>query len=65
MSLPYGYVKKIFLEPEFQHKGINKRKNANSQQNLEVFLASTDSENRIILILHRKGQKIFGQNCPY
>ena len=33
------------------------KKNANSQQNLVVFLTGTDSENKTIKILHRKGQK--------
>ena len=47
---------KLFLETEFQHKEINKRKNANSQQNLAVFSAATDSENVMIQILHGKGQ---------
>ena len=35
-----GHVTKLFLESECQHKG-NKRKNANSQQNLTVFSAAT------------------------
>ena len=38
-------------------KEINKRKNANSQQNLAVFWAATDSENIIIQILHGKKDK--------
>ena len=37
-------------------KGISKRRNANSQQNLGGFSAAADSENKIIQILHRKGQ---------
>ena len=37
-------------------KEINKRKNADSQQNLAVFSAATDSENIINQILHGKGQ---------
>ena len=37
-------------------KKIKKRKKANSQQNLAVFSAATDSENIIIQILHEKGQ---------
>ena len=48
MSPTYGYVTKLLLESEFQHKEINKRKNANSEQNLAVFLAGTDSENKSI-----------------
>ena len=49
MTPTYGYVTKLFLESEFQHKG-NKQteKNANSQQNLAGFLAGTDSENKNI-----------------
>ena len=34
-----------------------KERNANSQQNLAVFLTGTDSENKIIKLLHRKGKK--------
>ena len=55
----YGRVAKLFLESEFQRKGnkeTKKRKNTNSQENLAVFLAATDSEIIIIQILHRKGQ---------
>ena len=37
MSLTYGYVTKLFLESEFQHKANKQTKNANSQQNLAVF----------------------------
>ena len=48
MSPTFGYVTKLFLESEFQHKGNKKRKHANSQQNLAVFLAGTDSENKNI-----------------
>ena len=44
MSPTYVCVTKLFLESEFQHKG-DKRKNVNTQQNLAVFLAGTDSEN--------------------
>ena len=46
----YGYVTKLFLESEFQHKGTKQKKkkkkrkkeNANFQQNLAVFLVGTD-----------------------
>ena len=34
-----------------------KKKNTNSQQNLVVFLAGTHSENKIIYLLYRTGQK--------
>ena len=47
MSPTYGYVTKLFLELEFQHKGNKRMKNLNSQQNLAVFLAGTDSENKL------------------
>ena len=33
-------------------------KNVNSQPNIAVFSAAIDSENKIIQILHRNGQKI-------
>ena len=62
MSPTYGYVKKKTFRIGIP---TQKLKNASSQQNLGVLLAGTDSENRIILILHRKEQKIFGQNCHY
>ena len=49
MSPTYWYVTKLFLESEFLHKGNKQmRKNANPQQNLAVFLAGTDSENKLI-----------------
>ena len=57
MSPTSRHVIKLFLELNSNTKEINKRKIANSQQNLVVFLARTDSENKIIEILHRKGQK--------
>ena len=47
MSPTYGHVAKLFLESKFQHKGIKQMKNANSQPDLAVFLARTDSENKI------------------
>ena len=57
MSPTYGHVTKLFLELECQHIGNKQMKKVNSQQNLAVFLAGTDSENKIISILQRKGQK--------
>ena len=62
MSPTYGHVTKLFLELEFefQNKGNKqpkKKENAISQQNLAVFLAGIDSRNKIIEMLHRKGQK--------
>ena len=53
----YGHETKPFLESEFQHKGNKPTENANSQQNLVVFLGGTDSENKFILILHSNGHK--------
>ena len=45
MLLTYGYVTILFLERNSNTKEINKKKkNANFQQNLAVFLAGTDSE---------------------
>ena len=40
--------KNIFQNQNSNTKEINKRKEANYQQNLAVFLAVTDSENKII-----------------
>ena len=51
-----GMWQNYFLESEFQYKGNKQTKNANSQQNLAVFLAATDSKNIIIQILLGKGQ---------
>ena len=60
MSPTYGHVTELFLESEFQHKGNEQTKNANSQQNIAVFSAAIGSENEIIQILHRKKN---GQTC--
>ena len=57
MSPTHGHVTDLFLELEFQHKGNKKIKNVNSQQNIAVFSIAIDSENKIIQLLHRKGQK--------
>ena len=43
-------------------KQINKQKNSNFLQNLAVFLAGTDSENKIIYILHTKRQNNIWKN---
>ena len=48
MSPTYGYVTKLFLDSEFQHRGNKHTKNTNSQQNLAGFLTGTDSENKDI-----------------
>ena len=65
MSPIYGYVTKLFLESEFQNKGINKRKKLNSQQNL-AFSWQEQIQKIILLNTTQKGQKkIFGQNCHH
>ena len=51
-----GMWQNYFQNRNSNTKEINKRKKANSQQNLAVFSAATDSENIIIQILHGKGQ---------
>ena len=48
ISPTYGHMAKLFLESEFQCKGNKQTKKPNSQQNLAVFSAATDSE--IIII---------------
>ena len=54
-----GMWQNYFLESDSNTKEINSRKkNANSQPNIAVFSASRDSENKIIQILHRKGEKV-------
>ena len=56
-SPTYGHAAKLFLESEFQHKRNIQTETMNSQLNLAVFSAATDSANKIIQILHRKGQQ--------
>ena len=53
-SPTYGHVTKLFLESEFQHKANKQMENVNSKQDIAVFSAATDSEHKIIQILHRK-----------
>ena len=48
MSPIYGYVTKLFLESEFQHKGNKQTKKIEVSAKSCVFLAGTDSENKII-----------------
>ena len=48
MSPTYGYVTKLFLESEFQHKGNKQSKNGEFSAKSCGFLAGTDSENKII-----------------
>ena len=43
-----GMRENYFKNRSYNTKEINKRKNENSQQNLAVFSAATDSENTII-----------------
>ena len=65
-SQTYDHVAQLFSESEFQHQGNKqtKKKNANSQQNLAVFSATTDSANMIIQILHEKVEiKKNGHKC--
>ena len=48
MSPIYGYVTKLFLESEFQPKGNKQKKKLEFSAKFYVFLAGTDSENKII-----------------
>ena len=48
MSPTNWHVARLFLESEVQHRGNKQMKNANSQPDLAVFLARTDSEYKII-----------------
>ena len=57
MSPTYRYMTKLFLELEFQHKGNKPIKKANSQQNLAVFLAGTDSEKKLFKYYTEKVKK--------
>ena len=62
MSPTCGHVAKTILETEFQHKEIKQTKKtpANSQKNLSVFLAGTDSENKVKLnTTQKRTQKIW------
>ena len=59
MSPTYGHVTKLFLELEFQHTGNKKKKEkANSKQNLAVFWAGTDSENKVFKYYTEKDKNI-------
>ena len=57
MSPTYGHVTKLLKNRNSNTKEINKLKIVNSQLNFVVFLPGTNSENTIIEILYRKGQK--------
>ena len=48
MSPTYGYVTKLLLESEFQHKGNKKNEKREFSAKSCVFLAGTDSENKIV-----------------
>ena len=48
---------KTILESEFQHKENKQTKPRILSKILQLFLAGTDSENKIILILHKKKDK--------
>ena len=48
LSLTYGHITKLLFESKFQHKGNKQTENREFQQNLPVFLAGTDSKNKII-----------------
>ena len=74
-SPTYGHVTKlpVYLESEFQHKGNKQmQKNpANSQQNLTVFSAATDSEHNMSVLITQGGEShgfndvgCFGFNGP-
>ena len=52
---------KLFLELE--HKGNKRTKRANSQQNLAVFSAGIDSENKIFKCYTEKDKTNIGQIC--
>ena len=59
MSPTYRYMTKLFLELEFQHKGNKPIKKANSQQNLAVFLAGTDSEKNYLNTTQKRSKNIW------
>ena len=48
MSPTYGHVTKLFLELEFKHKENKQTENRKFSAKFSVFLAGTDSENKII-----------------
>ena len=57
-SPTYGHVTKLFLELEFQRKGNKQTKiGLIVRKTIAVFSAGMDSENKIIHMLHWKGQK--------
>ena len=60
MSPTYGYVTKLLLESEFQHKGNKKkRKNANSQQNLAFSWQGQIQKIKLFKYYTKKDKKIF------
>ena len=63
MSPTYGYVTKLFLESEFQHKGNKQTKNMNSHQNLAVSWQEQIQKIKIFKYYTEMDKKIFGQKC--
>ena len=59
MSPTYGYVTKLLLESEFQHKGNKKTKNANSQQNLAFSWQGQIQKIKFFKYYTKKDKKIF------
>ena len=59
MSPIYGHVTKLFFRKGIpkKKKEINKRKNANFQQNLAVFLAGTDQKIKLFKYYTGKDKK--------
>ena len=53
----FGYVTKLFLQSKFQNKENKHMKKCHFSANLVFFSSATDSENKIIQILHWKVQK--------
>ena len=65
MSPTYGSVTKLFIESEFQHKQINKRKKCEFSAKSCSLLGGTDSEIKLFKHYTEKNKKKFLQNCHH
>ena len=64
MSPTYGYVTKLFLESEFQHKGNKLMKKPQMLSKILRFSWQEQIQKiKIFKYYTEKDKKIFGQNC--
>ena len=65
MSPTYGYVTKLFVESEFQHKGTKQTNKREFQQILRVSWQEQIQKIKSIKCYTEKNKIIFGQNCHH